>query len=184
MIKPIETQYKGYRFRSRLEARWAVFFDALGLEWNYEPEGFDLGSEGFYLPDFFVSNIGCRTTQPIGMWFEVKGVRPIEKEQDKCLALAKQTGQSCGMLYGQIDNGFQAMFIECSYSKEHGDRWDIGMEFMKCKNPNCGKIKFEYSESNYQKCECCGHVCNPDHIDIENAIIKARSARFEHGERG
>ena len=41
-IKAIETEYKGYRFRSRLEARWAVFFDALGLKWDYEPEGFDL----------------------------------------------------------------------------------------------------------------------------------------------
>lgn len=30
-MKAIETRYKGYRFRSRLEARWAVFFDALGL---------------------------------------------------------------------------------------------------------------------------------------------------------
>ena len=31
-IKPIETIYNGYRFRSRLEARWAVLFDALGVE--------------------------------------------------------------------------------------------------------------------------------------------------------
>lgn len=31
-IKPIETHYNGYRFRSRLEARWAVFFDALGIK--------------------------------------------------------------------------------------------------------------------------------------------------------
>jgi hypothetical protein len=43
VIKAIETRYKGYRFRSRLEARWAVFFDALGVEWEYEKEGFDLG---------------------------------------------------------------------------------------------------------------------------------------------
>lgn len=28
-VKAIDTVYKGYRFRSRLEARWAVFFDAL-----------------------------------------------------------------------------------------------------------------------------------------------------------
>lgn len=41
-IKAIETSYKGYRFRSRLEARWAVFFDALGIEWEYEKEGYDL----------------------------------------------------------------------------------------------------------------------------------------------
>lgn len=54
-IKPIETRYKGYRFRSRLEARWAVFFDALGLKWEYEIQGFDLGPElGLYLPDFYL----------------------------------------------------------------------------------------------------------------------------------
>ncbi len=41
-MRPIETKYKGCRFRSRLEARWAVFFDTLGLKWWYEPEGFDL----------------------------------------------------------------------------------------------------------------------------------------------
>ena len=34
-MKPIETEYKGYRFRSRLEARWAVFFDALNIKWEY-----------------------------------------------------------------------------------------------------------------------------------------------------
>lgn len=51
-IKAIETRYKGYRFRSRLEARWAVFFDEMELRWEYEPEGFNLGNDGLYLPDF------------------------------------------------------------------------------------------------------------------------------------
>ena len=54
-LKPIETRYKGYRFRSRLEARWGVFFDALGVQWEYEPEGYDLGDAGWYLPDFLVN---------------------------------------------------------------------------------------------------------------------------------
>lgn len=56
MIKAIETVYNGYKFRSRLEARWAVFFDALGIEYQYEPEGFDLGEAGWYLPDFWLPN--------------------------------------------------------------------------------------------------------------------------------
>lgn len=43
-ILPIETLYRGYRFRSRLEARWAVFFDVAGIPWQYEVEGFDLSS--------------------------------------------------------------------------------------------------------------------------------------------
>lgn len=51
----IETIYKGYRFRSRLEARWAVYFGRLGLKnWTYELEGYSLRS-GYYLPDFFAS---------------------------------------------------------------------------------------------------------------------------------
>ena len=57
-IKAIETEYKGYRFRSRLEARWAVFFDALGVQWFYEHEGFDLGKSGWYLPDFWLPQSG------------------------------------------------------------------------------------------------------------------------------
>jgi len=56
-IKPIETVYNGYRFRSRLEARWAVFFDAMGIEYEYEPEGFKFSDGQCYLPDFYLSNL-------------------------------------------------------------------------------------------------------------------------------
>jgi len=52
-IKPIETVYNGYKFRSRLEARWAVFFDKLGIAYDYEAEGYDLGGV-WYLPDFWL----------------------------------------------------------------------------------------------------------------------------------
>lgn len=72
-IKPIETVYNGYRFRSRLEARWAVFFDALGIEYEYEPEGYEYGEDeemGIkpyrWLPDF-------RLTSEDNLLVEVKG---------------------------------------------------------------------------------------------------------------
>jgi hypothetical protein len=70
MVQAIETRYAGCRFRSRLEARWAVFFDELGIEWEYEPEGFEIdyveGEPPFrYLPDFLLPK-----TQT---WVEVKG---------------------------------------------------------------------------------------------------------------
>lgn len=73
-IKAIETVYNGYRFRSRLEARWAVFFDALGIEWEYEPEGIVLSDGSFYLPDFYLPQFFC--------YFEVKrkGISDEEKE--------------------------------------------------------------------------------------------------------
>lgn len=58
-IKPIETFYAGCNFRSRLEARWAVFFDALGVIWRYEPEGYVLPSGVCYLPDFYFPTYKC-----------------------------------------------------------------------------------------------------------------------------
>lgn len=68
VIKAIETRYAGYKFRSRLEARWAVFFDVCGIEWEYEPEGFTVDTprgQIRYLPDFWLPQAG--------QWVEVKG---------------------------------------------------------------------------------------------------------------
>lgn len=45
----IPTDYRSQRFRSRLEARWAAFFDLVGWRWTYEP--FD--TDG-YIPDFLI----------------------------------------------------------------------------------------------------------------------------------
>ena len=70
-IKPIETIYKGYRFRSRLEARWAVFFDALGIEYEYEPEGYEFDDGTRYLPDFLLKNTEGRTKGDL--FVEIKG---------------------------------------------------------------------------------------------------------------
>jgi len=51
-MKAINTAYKGNYFRSRLEAKWAVYFDVIGVKWQYEPEGFE--ENGIkYLPDFY-----------------------------------------------------------------------------------------------------------------------------------
>lgn len=78
MIKAIETLYKGYRFRSRLEARWAVMFDTLGLRWFYEREGYELHGGKWYLPDFEIENDDGRR-----FFIEVKGDRlEIEREHD------------------------------------------------------------------------------------------------------
>lgn len=52
--KAIETRFDGYLFRSRLEARWAVFFKEAGIEYQYEPEGFEFEDGTKYLPDFWI----------------------------------------------------------------------------------------------------------------------------------
>ena len=52
MIKGIPTKYKGVWYRTRLEARWAVFFDLVGWHYAYEP--CDLNG---WIPDFLLSGI-------------------------------------------------------------------------------------------------------------------------------
>lgn len=63
-IQAIETKYKGYRFRSRLEARWAVAFEEMGWDWQYEPEGYVVNGRP-YLPDFLVGG-------PLDAFIEIK----------------------------------------------------------------------------------------------------------------
>lgn len=61
-IAAIPTKYSGVLFRSRLEARWAVFFDALGIKWQYEAEGYQLKDGTRYLPDFRLAIPGDANT--------------------------------------------------------------------------------------------------------------------------
>lgn len=67
-IKAIETIYpwpNGPRYRSRLEARWAVLFDGLGIRHKYEDQGYTFAGVK-YLPDFYLPDYG--------VYVEVKGV--------------------------------------------------------------------------------------------------------------
>lgn len=48
-IKAKPTMYRGVLFRSRLEAKWAAFFDNVGWHWGYEPCEFN----GWF-PDFAI----------------------------------------------------------------------------------------------------------------------------------
>lgn len=54
-VKPhaIPTMYKGIQMRSRLEARWAAFFDVVGWRWSYEPPEFP-----GWIPDFKLDTAG------------------------------------------------------------------------------------------------------------------------------
>jgi hypothetical protein len=70
-VKVLETRYAGCKFRSRLEARWAVFFDRMRIPWDYEPEAFET-SAGNYLPDFQIDIPQHENHGGHRQWFEVK----------------------------------------------------------------------------------------------------------------
>ena len=62
---PIPTWHGGILYRSRLEARYAFFFDRLSIKFEYETQGFETDGER-YLPDFVIfAALGT-------IWAEVK----------------------------------------------------------------------------------------------------------------
>lgn len=92
MIKPIQTLYNGILFRSRLEARWAMYFDRLGVEWIYEHEGFDLGDGLYYLPDFYFPHFDC--------YAEVK---PLICDDERWHKLTVKGGKKLIILIGSVN---------------------------------------------------------------------------------
>lgn len=90
-MNPIQTRHGGRFFRTRGEARYAVFFDACQLRYEYEKEGFWLEEGGKYLPDFWLPEPEC--------WFEVKSDVPDLKALLKCHCLADETRQRVAMAY-------------------------------------------------------------------------------------
>jgi hypothetical protein len=92
-MKAIETEFDGYRFRSRSEARWATFFKKLSIPYEYETEGFDLNGT-WYLPDFKL---------PVqNYWIEIKGAVPTEEERKKARLLAIASGNKVFIFHGAL----------------------------------------------------------------------------------
>lgn len=115
-MKPIETNWNGYRFRSRTEARWAVFFSLVGLRFEYEKEGYKLPS-GWYLPDFWLP----KNEQ----FFEVKGRSATPHEVDLCQDLADATGELVLLAVGAPDMEGEILVVGPGRSVSECSQWDL-----------------------------------------------------------
>lgn len=181
-LKAIETFYNGYRFRSRLEAKWAVFMDALGVRWEYESEGFDLGDDEWYLPDFYLPD------QDI--YVEIKPAckyqnYPDEDVLNKAFKLEHKSNKQvvilCGMP-GPIDEEYN---VNNSYQGFTG----TDINYFWCECPDCGAIGIQFdgrSARNNHSENCQAMTGDKGYNSNSERIIQAwnasRSARFEHGE--
>lgn len=160
-LKAIPTRYAGYHFRSRLEARWAVFFDSLGKPWQYEPQGFELPS-GNYLPDFRVEEWYSSSPE----WFEVKGRKPTQKEWVLLSELCRNT-QMWGSFLGDIPD------FALADSTPLGARMPFGYH-----PPWNSRGQATTNRTGMQV------VPGVDMSALRAALAAARSARFEHGHSG
>lgn len=175
-MKAIQTYYKGYHFRSRNEARWAVFFEHLGLEWEYEREGWDLVDVGYYLPDFYLRMQNC--------WVEIKP-RGEAGYQPRCKALADYLKSPvlviCGspwpneyevtyyqIIRGKVQVNLEPTFYFATGRQEPRELW-LTSTFgdFHCLNPIVPHFSIPLEDSTM----------------LLKAYELARGARFEHSEK-
>ncbi len=207
-IRAIDTEYNGYFFRSRLEARWSIFFEKAGIKYRYEPEGVNLDGVR-YLPDFFLPELN--------FWVEVKPDKPTEQERDKAVRLCVASRQSVVILAGEVWDD-----VDCfCYLPTQTDVAKAGLEKLKMTDEESiwwmSASQFIYTqgevfgadlERNYiwgytyfGQCSGCGKIglymhiwtnacgCKDNKVmydtpELKQAYTAARQARFEHGMKG
>lgn len=185
MIKSIDTSYGGYLFRSRLEARFGVYFDALGIKWFYEHEGYDFGKER-YLPDFYLPDFK--------IYAEIKPEKFTDAEHRKCRLLANMTQKIVIELVGLPNLETSTVIIPQQHfiCPIYGQQY-VYADFPQSKKCKCGvyhRITNTLNEANgtlllvnkkssYIPIYYGSYQADSSDKIIFDAIRKAKEARFE-----
>lgn len=159
-LKAIPTNYANCNFRSRLEARWAVFFDELGLEWIYEPQGYAFRGLR-YLCDFYLPTLE--------LWVEVKGMAPTPADRLKCKRMAEGSEKRLALLVGSIPEDSSDDCLSVTMFWPDGDS---AVAFWgKCQR--CGRIDMFIA----RRCSCAENDTASDSTDTGTAKLLLGSIR-------
>ncbi len=186
-ITAIQTIYNGYKFRSRLEARWAVFFDTLGIPYEYEKEGFDIDGQ-WYLPDFWLPEQKIMLEIKPGV---IRGLYAPEFEHPEHVVFVavRETDNSVlpEMLHDfYVIVGEPWIDLKSAESTEGTcfynccNYWD--RDHLWCECPQCHKIGITFEGRAERLCHCFDgdKGCNTVSPRLIKAYTAARQARFEH----
>lgn len=201
-MEAIETEWRGYTFRSRLEARYAVMFEEMGLDWRYEIQGFHLEDGRRYLPDFWLPELE--------LYVEIKGVEPGRDTE----LLLRDFGHPVILFVGLPDledrfprpgvDGVLYTFSISEHSEGGGMPFVAESHLMYCRECENWVVDVRPESDKLLRGECrlvyrangraqWGPHCEHGYQDsqpggqrigyrAENAAETAKSARFEHGE--
>lgn len=186
MIKSIDTTYRGYKFRSRLEARWAVFFQTLGFAWEYEKEGFELTNGDRYLPDFYLNDLK--------LWVEIKPDWDCAELENNWEQFYHDKQEGILLLVGvpTADDNLVGRLLAWDATDGSAGSWD-GWAIPCIKIIDGKKIPAlsieskrdrtiwtqGFGENEIELSQGGEHLCV---VSLARAINAARAARFEYGE--
>lgn len=178
--KGIETWYAGVLFRSRGEAKWALFLDRLDVKWEYETQGFDTDGS-WYLPDFVIfAATGtiwaeCKptwTNDPAGVAkFRRFALQRPQPSRAALIVGEPSTEGSHLVLGGDADahdpaNGSWEDDCQTRRPCPSGHHFDLAYP---------GKFRSKYAEDG-----CAPEPGNPGEERIATAVAAALSARFRY----
>lgn len=157
VIHGIPTEYGGISFRSRVEAKWAAFFDELGWTWEYEP----IDLEG-YIPDFILM-----FKEP--MLVEVKADMSLELLNRHTQKIDKTSWENNALIVGGAiyeDDRYPVLGLaRQDYGPESGSEghdydWSAAKMF-KC--AQCGNFSFFHLDG-WWRCPVCLHYEGDGHL--------------------
>ncbi len=169
-MRAIPTFYDRIEYRSRLEARWAAFFDQLGWQCIYEPFDAD-----HYIPDFIIHGDGP-------LLVEIKPVVTQEEYKDVLTEVDRKLGDDDGAwLNGVVVFGVSPLPYAGYYLADRVASISGEAGWYRC--PSCGAFAIEWHPRTVQqwrrrsvqqatpRCRDrhyyapCGHLVFGDHME-------------------
>ena len=176
---PIPTVYRGVTFRSRLEARWAVFWDALEVPWLYEPEPLSVNGR-LYLPDFFLPSAHGLGSSSRGLYVEIKP-RELSAAERSFFEGASDLADRLLVLNGSCWPHQHGAFLVDAHGGHSFDssHWDEDAFFGQCRR--CGRpwlVSLDFWWALWGCKPDCTNFGDKMPVEPVTAYVVARAARF------
>lgn len=172
----VPTTYRGVTYRSRLEARWAAFGEAIGWRMEYEPPIDGAG----YLPDFMLVGPDPVLVEVKPDWLLVDLMaRRVKVEQGLAGRWAHDVLLVGG---GPLLTGAHPWADPLGVLGEwtgEGWWWSVAL-WHRCRHPDCrGRLTFHHVERTYRS-RICGHYDGAHYVGgLEDTDLRAIGRTWE-----
>lgn len=170
----VETVFGEYRFHNRLAARWAAFFDVLGLPYKYQSQGYTFTGLGNrqWTPDFCLPDFGSERDGRGDLYLSVFERKPTAWDIETAAHLWECDPDVDVALFPK---GVGAAGVRCWSFHGFKDASSYPVEFAQC--PFCGKIHLvqcrdeESDLASFPSHNCLEESEFAQHFDIDDAFL-------------